>query len=95
MRIWGGPSNVPGIYDNKNNIKKVDKTSGVSSKKDVVSISNQAKDFQTVMKALKDVPDIRQDKVNELAQRYDSGSYDVNGKDVADKILKSVIDKKA
>jgi len=41
----------------------------VTGKKDVVSISNQAKDFQTAMKALKEIPDIRKDKVEELARK--------------------------
>jgi negative regulator of flagellin synthesis FlgM len=95
MRI---PNNIPkitGAYDKKNNIGRVDRTSSVASKKDVVSISSQAKDFQTVLKALKDIPDIRQGKVNELAEKYQSGNYSVNGSDIADKVLKTVFDKKA
>jgi len=44
----------------------------VTGKKDVVSISNQAKDFQTAMKALKEIPDIRKDKVEELARKIES-----------------------
>lgn len=93
MKIWGEIPKILGVYDKQKSIGKVDKTSGVASKKDVVSISNQAKDFQTVMKALKDVPDIRQDKVNELAEKYDSGTYNVTSNEVADKVLKSIIEK--
>lgn len=95
MKIWGEIPKVLGISSNQKNVSKVDKVSGVAAKKDVVSISNQAKDFQTIMKALRDVPDMRQDKVNELAEKYQSGNYDVSGNDIADKILKSVIDTKA
>jgi negative regulator of flagellin synthesis FlgM len=67
----------------------------VESKKDMVSISNQAKDLQAVQKALKGVPDIRKDKVDTLLSAYEAGNYNVNGKDVADRIISSVIDKKA
>jgi len=66
----------------------------VTGKKDVVSISNQAKDFQTAMKALKEIPDIRKDKVEELARKIESGTYKVSEEDIADKILKSILDRK-
>lgn len=94
MKIWGNIPKITEIYGKQKNLNKVNKTEGVSRKKDVLSISNEAKDFQTVMKALKDVPDIRQDKVNEIAKKYRSGKYNIDSKDVADKIVKSIIDKK-
>lgn len=94
MKIWGNTPKILGVYDKQKNINKSDKTSDVSAKKDVISISNQAKDFQTVLKALKDIPDVRNDKVNELAARIDAGDYEVSGTDIADKIVKSVFDKK-
>ena len=95
MKIWGDIPKIPGVYDKQRNFNKVAATYGVSSKKDIVSISSQAKDYQSVMKVLKDMPDVRQDKVDELSQKYESGSYDVSGKDIVDRVLKSVIDKKA
>ena len=95
MKIWGEIPKVLGIYDKQKSLNRVDKTSGAASRKDVVSISNQAKDYQMVTKALKDIPDIRQDKVNDLLDRYESGNYDVSGKDIADRIVKSIFDKKA
>lgn len=95
MKIWGNIPGISGIYDKQKKIGRTDKTSTIASKKDAVSISNQAKDFQTVMKALKNVPDMRMDKVEELSVKYEAGSYNVNGRDVADRIIKSIIDKKA
>ncbi|MCX7841762.1 MAG: flagellar biosynthesis anti-sigma factor FlgM [Clostridia bacterium] len=94
MKIWGEIPKVLGIYDKQKNTGKVDKTAAAASKKDLLSISSQAKDYQTVMKALKEVPDIRQDKVSELSGRYESGGYNAKGTDIADKIIKSVLDKK-
>lgn len=95
MRIPGDIPKIQGIYEKQRNLGRVDKTGAVSSKKDVVSISGQAKDFQTVLRALKDVPDIRTEKINELEQKYQAGSYDVDGRDVADKVIANVFDKKA
>lgn len=94
MKIWGGIPKILGVYDKQKSLGKVGRSSGISAKKDVVSISNAAKDYQVAVKALKDVPDVRQDKVNELIQKFESGSYDVSGKEVADKVLKSILDRK-
>lgn len=94
MKIWGEIPKVLGIYDKQKNIKKIDSATGVSAKKDVVSISNHAKDFQTALKTIKDIPDIRHDKVSELSEKYEAGNYNVSGKDMADKMIKSIIDRK-
>lgn len=94
MKIWGEIPKVSGIYDKNKKLNKVDGISGISSKKDVISISNQAKDIQTVMKVLKDVPDVRQEKVKELSEKYESGGYNANGKEIADKIISSIMDKR-
>jgi negative regulator of flagellin synthesis FlgM len=94
MKIWGEIPRVSGVYGKHKNVRGIDKISGVSSKKDVVSISGQAKDFQTVMKALRNVPDVREDKIRELNEKFYSGNYNVKGKDVAEHIVKSILDKK-
>lgn len=94
MKIWGEVPRVPGIYNKNMKTGKIDKAPQTASKKDVLSISDTAKDYQAVIRALKNVPDIRQDKINKLIGDYQSGNYDVRGKDIAEKIIKSIIDKK-
>lgn len=94
MKIWGEIPKVSGVYNKQKSVGKVDKADSVSSKKDVVSISKEAKDYQTVMRALKDTPEIRSEKVNSLKDKYEAGEYNVKETDIADKILKSVMDKK-
>ena len=95
MKITGDIYNVSKIYGNQKPVGKVEKASSVAPKKDVVSISNNAKDYQTVTKALKDVPDIRQNKVEEFTEAYRSGGYDVSGKEIVEKLGKSILDKRA
>ena len=92
MKIWSGVPKVFGNYDNKKSVGRVDKTAGVASKKDVVSISTIAKDIQTGLKAVKEIPDVRSEKVNGLTDRYEAGNYDVSGKDIADRVVKSMLD---
>jgi len=94
VKIWGGITGVSRIYDKQNKMGRVGEVHEAASKKDVLSISNNAKDYQTALKALKSIPDIRREKVEVLTEKYETGSYNVNGRDVADKIIKSVIDRK-
>jgi negative regulator of flagellin synthesis FlgM len=95
VKIWGEIPKILGIYDKQKNVSRVDKTVKTEARKDVISISNQAKDSQTAMRALKEIPDIRQEKVNELFEMYQSGKYDVSGKEIAGRVVKSILDKKA
>ncbi|MDR5659769.1 flagellar biosynthesis anti-sigma factor FlgM [Serpentinicella sp. ANB-PHB4] len=96
MKIFNNPqlSKVMNLY-NKNKSAAVDKAEGVKSKKDQVEISDKAKEFQIAMKAFKALPDIRENKVNEIKQRIETGSYNVSGQEIAEKMVQSVqIDKK-
>jgi len=95
MRIPGDISKITGVYGTQKSVSKIEKTGSVSSRKDVVSISNEAKDFQTIFKALKEVPDIRQDKVDSILGSIEAGNYNVSSRDVAERIVRSVFDKKA
>jgi len=77
--------------------KNVKEASRVNGKRDQLSVSQKAKDYQIVLKgikALNDIPDIREAKVNEIKEKMDKGIYDVDGKDIAEKILSSHFDKR-
>jgi len=95
MRIPGDIPKITGVYGAQKNIGRIGKTGSVSAKKDVLSISNEAKDFQTVFRALRDVPDIREAKVGSILESIESGNYNVTGRDVAAKVVSNVFDKKA
>ena len=95
MKTWGDIPGVSKIYGKNKNVSKISDTNKIRFKKDELSISDTAKDYQVAIKYLKDIPDIRREKVEEIAKSIKSGKYDVNGHDIADKILKSVFfDKK-
>ena len=87
MRITGSVSGVTGVYTNDKKLSRVDSTNKVSQARDDVKISNVGKDFTTVMNALKNVPDVRMDKVNELSAKIEKGEYNVSGYDIAAKML--------
>jgi negative regulator of flagellin synthesis FlgM len=90
MKIWGDIPRVSGIYGSSNKIDVSSKVSETASKKDELTISGAAHDFNVTMKALKQVPDIRQDKVDDILQKMDSGNYSVSSSDITEKLLKSV-----
>jgi negative regulator of flagellin synthesis FlgM len=94
MKIWGNIPKVFGIYNKQNPIDKIQKNNVVSSGKDEFKISEQAKEFQIAMKALANVPDIREDKVREISARIESGEYKVEAKDISEKIIRMLLNEK-
>lgn len=58
--------------------------------KDQLQLSESAKDFQVAMKAFNNLPEIREEKVAELREKIRQGTYNVTGREVADKIIESV-----
>jgi negative regulator of flagellin synthesis FlgM len=90
MKIWGNIPKVSGIYGSTNKVDRTSKLGKVASKKDELTISGAAKDFNVVMKALRQVPDIREDRVNEILQKMENGNYSVSSSDIADKMIKTL-----
>ncbi len=87
MKIWGNIPKVSGIYGNTNKIERPTKLEEASSKRDELLISGTAKDFSVAMKAVRQVSDVRQEKINEIIQKMDRGDYSVKATDVAERIL--------
>jgi len=58
----------------------------------IVNLSTASKEVQTAREIIASEPDVREDKVNELRKRIESGNYTVDNKAVADKIVDSFID---
>ena len=75
MKIWGNIPDVSGIYNKQKKVNKVSEAAGTTIKNDVVSISSKAKDYQLALNHLKDIPDIRCDKVEEYSQKVNSGNH--------------------
>lgn len=92
MRISGNVSSVTGIYTNEKRISKVENVNKVGLGKDDIKISSKAKDYVTAMNALKNVPDVRMDKVDEISKKLANSEYKVAGDDIADKILNDSFD---
>lgn len=66
---------------------RVGKTSGLNMGTDEFTISSESRDFRAVFEAVSKLPDIREDKVNDIKARMDSGRYNVSSMDTARKML--------
>ena len=85
-------NNVFRTYEvySSSNFTKPQRMSREEEKRDIVTLSNQAKDFQTAYKALSQVPDIREDKVLDIQSRIIYGEYNVSCSDLANKLLENI-----
>ncbi|HEV7644463.1 MAG TPA: flagellar biosynthesis anti-sigma factor FlgM [Pyrinomonadaceae bacterium] len=59
----------------------------VSPGKDKVELSGKSAEFSKLVDQVKQLPDIRHDRVNELKQKIASGNYEPSAEDIADAIL--------
>lgn len=82
---------VSKIYEAQN-ISKVKNIKEVTEKQDEVEISKVGRDISVAREAIKKTPDIRQDKVNNIIERMESGTYDIGAKEVANKIVDKYFD---
>ena len=71
----------------KKNTEKVESTEKTKFSEDKIEISESSKDFQVAMNALKKLPDIREDKVNELKEEISKGTYKPSPQDIAKKMM--------
>lgn len=78
--------NTTNIY-NKSNIngKKLEKA---KKPNDSFVVSDKARDFQAVLKAVSNSPDLREEKVNSILKKMEQGNYNVSAEDIANKLLK-------
>jgi len=60
---------------------------GVAAPEEKVDLSTKARDVQSIKNALAGIPDIREEKVQELRNRIDAGTYNVSGEKIAGKIV--------
>ncbi|MDY6791203.1 MAG: flagellar biosynthesis anti-sigma factor FlgM [Thermodesulfobacteriota bacterium] len=60
-------------------------------KGDKVVLSPKAKEVQEATKLIKELPDIREEKVAKLKEQVDQGTYKIDGEKIAFKMLKESI----
>jgi len=80
---------------NENVTAAVDKQAGSAAVKpeETVDLSTMAKDIQQAKVEVSKVPDVREEKVQELKAQVDKGTYNVSGEQIANKMVgESLVD---
>lgn len=78
---------VANLYQTTQTKTTTGKTEKTTSFADALQLSQTGKDIQTVNQAVKDAPDVREDKVNAIKAQLASGTYNVTGQQLADKLV--------
>lgn len=87
MRV-GTFNQIAQVYGNQSVNKKYNSSQiDAASTQDRVSFSTAGKDMQIAKNALNAVPDIRQDRVNELRASIANGTYQVSAESFAEKLM--------
>ena len=65
-----------------------DKPEKTAVKSDTVVISDAARRIQEARKQLEEIPDVREDKVSQLREQIQNGTYEINAEKIAGKMIK-------
>ena len=82
---------VNNIQDNKKIDDLAKPGSSQTVKEDKVVLSPKVKEVLEATKLIKELPDIREEKVAKLKEQVDQGTYGIDGKKIAFKMLKESI----
>lgn len=86
--------NIFQVYNKNSGVKKTKSDNG-SKDTDQIKISEKAIEFQYALQKIKDVEEIRLDKVEKIKNQVQSGTYYVEGEKIAEMMLQSInFDKK-
>ena len=76
------------LQDTKKADQAADQAKESATKTDTVVISDAAKRIQEARAKLDDIPDVREEKVADLRNRIQNGTYQADAEKTADKLLK-------
>ena len=76
------------LQDTKKADQAADQAKDSATKTDTVVISDAAKRIQEARAKLDDIPDVREEKVADLRNQIQNGTYQADAEKTADKLLK-------
>jgi len=79
------------ITNKKNIDQRADKNSSNLVKEDKVALSNRARQIQDIKKNMKSIPDIREEKVAMIKDQIEKGTYKIDGKKIAEKMIHNAL----
>ena len=86
MKIDGKPMSPIGNVQATNRLSQVDKKTSVSEA-DKVAVSDKAQVFQALLKKVKELPAVREERVLALTEQIERGEYKIDGQKIAEKLI--------
>ena len=82
--------------ENKVEVKKSQKTEGTTGSSgplasDKVELSSSSRDVQKMKEILAQTPEMRMEMIESLKQQIDAGTYHVDARDIADKMMEDLL----
>lgn len=86
MKIDGTSLTPVGSIQATNRVSSVDKKVAEKAT-DGVNVSDKAQFYQILLKKVKEVPDVREDRVREVTEKIDNGQFKVDANAIARSLL--------
>ncbi|WP_425806921.1 flagellar biosynthesis anti-sigma factor FlgM [Desulfitobacterium sp. Sab5] len=86
MKIDGTSLTPVGSIQATNRVSSVDKKVAEKAT-DGVNVSDKAQFYQILLKKVKEVPDVREDRVREVAEKINNGQFKVDANAIARSLL--------
>lgn len=81
-------NNVLQVYNKNNGVNKAKDNN--KTKEDQINISDKAKEVQFGLSKLKDVEEIRTEKIETIKEQIKTGTYNIDGEKIAERMLENV-----
>lgn len=82
-------NNIFQVYNSNSNTKKIAGDKKIEGT-DEIRLSEKAMEFQYALKKIREVEDIRTEKVEKIKTQVKSGTYYVDGKKIAEKMIEDI-----
>ena len=86
------PNEVERTDDKKVIAEKNSIGSGQSKENAIVNLSQNSKEVQKIKEVVQSSPDLREEKVAELKDRIESGTYNIDNDGVAEKLVNAFLE---
>lgn len=90
MKIFNNPQVNQVLKSYQKHVDRTEKTEPAGMVRDKIEISDEARDYQTAMKAFKELPDVRQSKIDALKSQIETDQYKPSAEAVVDKIMEMI-----
>lgn len=88
MKIDGTSLSSVGSIQATNRVISADKkVAALGHEQDGVKVSDKAQLYQSLLQKVKEIPEVREDRIREVTERINKGEFKVDAQTIADKLL--------